>query len=114
MVFNQVQSLISIKKSVAGKLALGSASIMALTVIGASGVAGAAPLTTPTAPNTATSAGKDGQKDDHGGKHHKQHKNHGNHGYGGGNNNNVRTDIKVDQSNSGRNVASIVINYLFG
>ena len=120
MVFNQISSLTSIKKSAASKLALGSASIMMMTVIGASGVAGAAPLTTPTATNATASASQGGQKDDHGGKHHTQHKNHGNHGYGGddsnegsGSNNDVRTNVKVDQRNSSHNFASVVINYLF-
>jgi hypothetical protein len=47
-------------------------------------------------------------------------KNHGHHGYGGngnnhsGSNNNVSTNISVNQSHSSHNVVSIVINYFFG
>jgi len=129
MVFNQISSLTSIKKSAASKLALGSASIMMMTVIGASGVVAATSLST-AKPSKAECANvehtsnygqcvkKWAHDKDHG--HTGYGGDHGHTGYGGdhghegsGNNNDVRTNVKVDQRNSSHNFASVVINYLF-
>jgi uncharacterized protein involved in copper resistance len=124
-------SIKSITKGTLSKLSLGAASLMMLTVIGSAAMAGATPVTgTPKADDpTSLQKGqeqdnnKDGLKDhkdnngqgmDHGQGQGMDHgKNQGHNGYGGGNNNAVKTDLKVNQSGHD-NVLTVIINYIFG
>ena|SRR2546430_365745 len=111
MVFNNTRSLTTIRQGAVSKLALGSASLMMLAVMGTSGAASAAQLTKPSKADCVkagfTNYGQCVKEWAHS-------KNHGGGGYGGGNNNNVHTNITVNQNHSNHNILSIAINYLFG
>ena len=116
---NRIHSLTLATKSTAGKLALGAASFMVLTVIGSATIAGATPVTGTTKASDATSLQKQSEQDnnkDHlknGNNGNKDHnKNKGDHGYGGSNNA-VTTNITANQSGHD-NVFTVIFNYIFG
>jgi hypothetical protein len=101
-------SLKTIKESVASKLALASASLMMVAVIGASGVAAAAPTTKPTKAACTkagfTNYGQCVKEWAHG-------KNRGGGGYGGMNTT-IHTNISNNNQKGG--TFSVIINYIFG
>ena len=128
MVFSHSSSLTAIKRSVASKVALGSASLMMFAVIGTTGVAGATSISNGDKPTKTECSLRHQSTYGQCVKNWAHDKDHGNnghgHGYGGdgyggdgdksGTNNNVRTNVKVDQRNSDHNVVSTVISYIFG
>ena len=133
MALNHTNSLTmkSIKKGTLSKLALGAASLMMVAVIGSATMAGATEVegTTKAEGSTSLQKGddqdrnkdnkkgneKDGQKEhqNHGDKEKEHGKNHGQNGYGGGNNNDVKTDLTINQSGHD-NVLTVIFNYIFG
>lgn len=123
MAFTQISTL-SLKsfKNGASKIALGSASLMMLAVIGTSGVAGATELEGSSMDKNATSVSAQQDKDkknnkdhdnrsDKGREHGKNGDNRGAHGYGGANTT-VHNNINANQ-NGHDNVFTIVYNYFF-
>jgi hypothetical protein len=127
MVYNHSSSFTAIKRNAASKLALGSASLMMFALIGTTGVAGATSIASGEKPNKTecslrheSTYGQCVRNWAHGRGHDNDGRGHGHgHGYGGDSdkpdtNNNVQTNVKVDQRNSDHNVVSTVINYMFG
>lgn len=116
---NRISSLTN-KKGAVGKLALGVASLMMITVIGSSTMAGATPVAGPSQDKNATSLQRDNDKQnnkDHqknGNNGNKDHnKNRGDKGYGGTTNNAVDSKVNINQSGHD-NVLTVIINYIFG
>lgn len=118
---NRISSLTN-KKGAVGKLALGVASLMTLTVIGSSAMVGATPVTGSSQDKNATSLqrsndqqnNRDHQKNGNNGNKDQDHnKNRGTKGYGGTTNNAVDSKVNINQSGHD-NVLTVIINYIFG